>query len=524
MQFGKQHGLTLVKDFGNGAVLYRKRRARCWQAISILLALLIGFLLVQVLDPARRYAASLGRDLFECRLRAGIGIGLTSIVFLLLDVSGAATPAAIFGIDIALAGGLAWQWFRTRTGRPARSNPDPNECRAFAGLGCSGCRSGSFCNRLGSLGSDGDRAARWRLGRLGDLESARQVSRRTRRRLALRAIARCSTTVIPTILLCFPPLSRASGKPAGSMDTLAPVLTGLVFFAALIALLVSAVALLRSTASALLAGLVILSTTSLLIWAPSQYADIPLAFYYLGAIALIFLGSATAAPLGISWAGLCAGLAAWTKNEGIAFLVCFLDRVLRFHFLETWRGTLSARGGWLLAGAAPGILLTLWLKFFLAPGGGSVGYAGRFGAGAIARRQPLYGCRPGILQQPAQSRLGRGASFDSAGYSRILVRWHIEEATGCRSDRDHCSGSRVFVLLRGVSVITPYGSGMASSKFVRSPDSSGLAQFSPGLFCSPPKRRGPRACRHRENCRGQKIAAAVRQNGIFEQEILPPKR
>ena len=52
-------------------------------AISILLALLIGFLLVQVFDPVRNMQPRWAATLFGAALGTGVGMGLTSIVFLI---------------------------------------------------------------------------------------------------------------------------------------------------------------------------------------------------------------------------------------------------------------------------------------------------------------------------------------------------------------------------------------------------------------------------------------------------------
>src|ERR1700678_522499 len=92
-------------------------------AVSILLAVLIGFLLIRTFDPVRDMQPRWAAVSFDAALGAGIGIGLTSIIFLLLEVSGAATPGAIFGIDILLVAVLAGQRFRTRSGDSLRSVP-----------------------------------------------------------------------------------------------------------------------------------------------------------------------------------------------------------------------------------------------------------------------------------------------------------------------------------------------------------------------------------------------------------------
>jgi len=332
------------------------------QVISILLALLIGFLLVQVFDPSRDMQPRWAAILLNAALGAGIGIGLTSIVFLLLDVAGLASSPAIFSIDIALAVGLAWQCFRLRIFSVERINSDP----AKAGFRWTWLLTIAFgvvliiaCVRLVQMATALP-VGNWDAWAIWNLRAKFLAGPGGAWRYALSPLLNNSHPDYPPLLPAF--VARV-WKAAGSMDTLAPVLTALVFFAALIALLVSAVALLRSTASALLAGLVILSTTSLLVWAPSQYADIPLAFYYLGAIALIFLSNSRA----LFFAGLCAGLAAWTKNEGIAFLVCLLIVFFAFTFWKRRTGNATTSSGWLVIGALPGIVLTLWFKFFLAP-------------------------------------------------------------------------------------------------------------------------------------------------------------
>src|SRR3984885_2366450 len=85
------------------------------EPISILLALLDGFLLVRALDPVRNMQPRWAAVLFQTALGTGVGIGVTSIIYFILDVTGAASPAAIFAADIILIVALAWRWFRTRS-------------------------------------------------------------------------------------------------------------------------------------------------------------------------------------------------------------------------------------------------------------------------------------------------------------------------------------------------------------------------------------------------------------------------
>lgn len=311
------------------------------EAISILLAILIGFLLVQVLDPVRNMQPRWAATLFDAALGTGVGIGLTSIVFLLLDVSGAATPAVIFATDIALVAVLAWQWFRARTGHDAGSS-SAGPALGFRWTWLLALTFGVVLviswTRLVQMATALP-VGEWDAWALWNLRAKFLAGPGGAWRYALSPLLANSHPDYPLLLPAF--VARV-WKAGGSMDTIAPSVTALLFFGALLALLVSAVALLRGTASALLAGLVILSTTSLLVWAPAQYADIPVAFYYLSAIALLFLGATPAAgePWTLLWAGLCAGLAAWTKNEGIAFLACL---AIAFFLFTLWPRRTRAR-------------------------------------------------------------------------------------------------------------------------------------------------------------------------------------
>lgn len=126
VQFGNQRGLMLVRDFGNGAVLYRNRVRYMLDTVSILLALLPGILLVRAFDPVRRMQPRWAATLFTVALGVGAGAGLASIAFFILDVAGAATRASVFASDavwLALAG---WLWRARRVARaegPALAPP-----------------------------------------------------------------------------------------------------------------------------------------------------------------------------------------------------------------------------------------------------------------------------------------------------------------------------------------------------------------------------------------------------------------
>ncbi len=83
-------------------------------------------------------------------------------------------------------------------------------------------------------------------------------------------------------------------------------------------LLVSALGALRGKAHALLAGTILLGTASFIALSAALYGDVPLSFYILATLALICLQDRHPDNLRFSaLAGLMAGFAAWTRNEGI---------------------------------------------------------------------------------------------------------------------------------------------------------------------------------------------------------------
>ncbi|HZL55489.1 MAG TPA: hypothetical protein VFC21_00305 [Bryobacteraceae bacterium] len=146
---------------------------------------------------------------------------------------------------------------------------------------------------------------------------------------------------------------------SGDTAPAVPVVTAFLFYSALIAMFVGAVAMLRGTTAAMIGGMVLLSTPSLSFWAVSQYADIPLASLILGTLALLFLAPGANA---LAWAGVCAGLAAWMKQEGtpFAFAIVFAVLALSRFGRSRWR---------MAACAAPGLLLTGWFRLWIAPHG-----------------------------------------------------------------------------------------------------------------------------------------------------------
>jgi hypothetical protein len=100
---------------------------------------------------------------------------------------------------------------------------------------------------------------------------------------------------------------------------------GVVLSLASVAVLGLTLAELRSRTLGALVALTLICTPSYLNWASSQYADVPLGFYFLSSLALISFyfersGDPQASRI-LGLAGFLAGCAAWTKNEGILLVI-----------------------------------------------------------------------------------------------------------------------------------------------------------------------------------------------------------
>jgi hypothetical protein len=140
-----------------------------------------------------------------------------------------------------------------------------------------------------------------------------------------------------------------------------PAALAAIFGAATMALIFAGVSMLCGEILGWIALLVLAATEGFVSQASVQYADVPLSFFILGCIALLAVAAAREWPAGIvTLAGIFAGAAVWTKNEGIPFLA-FAGVVTAF------RGRLRS-ATWFAAGAAPLLILTVAFKFALVDG------------------------------------------------------------------------------------------------------------------------------------------------------------
>ena len=191
-----------------------------------------------------------------------------------------------------------------------------------------------------------------------------------------------------------------------------PMVQSALFAVACAGLMVSALASVKSVGQAAL-GLIILWGTPVVVNEGSrEMADLPLAFFILATGILIYLYVLHKKPGLIALAGLTAGLAAWTKNEGSVIVIATgLALVIAF-FREKPLRIL----GWYALGLALPFSIVLYFKFFLAPP-----------SDVLSNGSGTFDC-PDLGYIPPcgdpEFLLGRIPRFRQVGHSRVFPRDH----------------------------------------------------------------------------------------------------
>ena len=166
---------------------------------------------------------------------------------------------------------------------------------------------------------------------------------------------------------------------AGHETPAVPAIIGLLFTFASIGLLIAGLDLLVGRSSALLGGMALLCSPFFIELGTWQYADVPIAFFFLATLVLFRLSDKPVIqpnwrPGTLALAGFAAGCAAWTKNEGILFLCAiFLSRmVVAFGQRRTGISDMSSKPLQLfpaLYGTIPVLCILLFFKHYVAPVG-----------------------------------------------------------------------------------------------------------------------------------------------------------
>lgn len=143
------------------------------------------------------------------------------------------------------------------------------------------------------------------------------------------------------------PLSVLGGWNALGGEVLrVPSLISMLFFFGLAGTLYFFICHLRSSSQAAIAVILLLATPRLLVISTFQTSEVPLMYFLLAAAILLVLAQKENNHGLLFMAGMMAGLAAWTKNEGLPFvLLVLLCTIFVFGMNQARRHILSLIGG-----------------------------------------------------------------------------------------------------------------------------------------------------------------------------------
>ena len=318
-------------------------------------------------------ACARGDRLAAAAPAAGIALGMASVIWSALFFSGIPSRPLLIGLDVlawttVLAGGLA-------VTRSRRDGAEPLHPAAGAGtLVTAAAATLLIATAATAIASFVSASA---VFPHGEWDAWAQWNLRARffaRGLADGAWREAFAPVLAWSHPDYPPLVPSSiarlWAYAGRETVLAPIAFAAAVAAAIVLTAGLAAARTGGAARGCLAAAAILACPSFVRYTASQCADVALAFFMLAAfVAWSLAGVPAAAGRRRAWlavAGLSAALAAWTKNEGVAFLVVFAAAVAIERIRSAgWRGLADL--GPLAAGAAPAFVMVLVFKQTLAP-------------------------------------------------------------------------------------------------------------------------------------------------------------
>ncbi len=173
----------------------------------------------------------------------------------------------------------------------------------------------------------------------------------------------------PDYPVLIPALIAGIWTAIGADNVVVPALVAILFTLAIVGLTVSSLSVLRGKSQSYFAGFVLLGTPLLITHTASQYADVPLGFFFLATLVLIALQDCLANRAGdfMLLAGIAAALSAWAKNEGLLFVVSVV--VARFVCVVPAKGArfYFRQMRSFVIGLAPILLLVSYFKVTLAP-------------------------------------------------------------------------------------------------------------------------------------------------------------
>jgi len=331
-------------------------------ALSLVSSTAIGYLLASVFLPV--YKPAWTDLLLKVSLGAGLGAGITSCVYFVVRISIGPSRVVAFAAEFLSLGAVAGAFWLARNVRHvAVAHAMPRGLLWWLLIGFAAALAMAADLFADSTASNPygawDAWAIWNSRARFFAQPNATWSRAFSPLLNQIAGAGAAHGDYPMLLSSY--IARCWTWMDAIGEVAAPIATAALFWAATIGVLVSALAILRGWSTAMISGMILLGTACLLV-SPWQYADTPIGLYYVSTFALILLADADSKGT-LVLAGLAAGFAGWTKNEGLLFALIVTAAVVVSAFIaKNWR-----RIGLFAAGAAAPMAIATYFKFFMAP-------------------------------------------------------------------------------------------------------------------------------------------------------------
>lgn len=339
--------------------------------ISIMIPLLLGFMLVSVLWPPRIPFKL--QFLLKFFLASGLGLGITSCIFFLWLLlppyfAGNFTGFIMIEILITVCAVIACLSYRKKLNSPQL--PDGHKSFQFQKLDTI-IYGASFIALTSSIivfmhFSLYEPFGGWDAWAIWNLK-ARFIARGT---IYWKEIFSSALSLShPDYPLLIPLSIARCWKYIGSEGPIIPVSIAAIFTFSTAGLVFSSLSVLRNKFQGFLGALTVLSSYSFIVSGTSQYADIPVGFFILASLVIfaVYDGADRKNFKLLILGGITAGFAAWTKNEGLLFvLLVIVIRFMASILLNGWNRALK-ESAFFLMGLLPVLLAVFYLKMNLAP-------------------------------------------------------------------------------------------------------------------------------------------------------------
>jgi hypothetical protein len=335
---------------------------------SFLLSLAIGVLITYLFLPS--LGVSTAVILFRLFAGAGLGIGVTSCLYFICLVAG--IPRYAPAIDLAVGALLGLICVALHKKRAGKGNPFHfSVSGSFSGFQLF-LTSLFSIQLIASLFSFAvaflkEPHGRWDAWLIWNMRARFLYRSGEGWREAFASGLDWSHWDYPLLL----PLSISRGWTyMGGESILLSAAIGFLFTLLIPGLLMSSLSLLKSRAEGAMAAMVLMGTPFFIALGASQFADIPFAFFILMTLVMLFFNGRSpsdtdAGPLIL--AGMACGLSAWTKNEGLLFMMMTaLSLAGTTAYACGWQRSLKQTGRF-VAGALPVLMVVLYFKTRISP-------------------------------------------------------------------------------------------------------------------------------------------------------------